>query len=52
MIQRVETYENGVLVYVENVEVQDPPPNNDVLNLVASMTPEQIEELKSLLGIQ
>lgn len=51
MIQRVETYENGVLVHVENVEVPDPPPTNDVLNVVASMTPEQIEQLKNLLGI-
>ena len=52
MIQRVETWENGVLVLVEEVEIPDPPANSDVLNAVASMTPEEIEQLRQLLGLQ
>lgn len=52
MIQRVETYENGILVLVENVEVPDPLPNNDVLSAVASMTPEQLDQLRQILGLQ
>lgn len=52
MIQRIETWENGVLISVEEVEIPDPPANSDVLNAVASMTPEEIEQLRQLLGLQ
>lgn len=52
MIQKVETYENGILISVEEVEVPDPPANNDVLAAVASMTPEQLDQLRQILGLQ
>ena len=52
MIQRVETWDSGVLVSVEEIEIPDPPANSDVLNAVASMSPEEIEQLRQLLGLQ
>ena len=51
MIQRVETWDNGVLIEVEEIEVPDPPANSDVLAAVASMTPEEIQQLRELLGL-
>lgn len=52
MIQRIETWDSGVLVSVEEIEIPDPPANSDVLNAVASMSPEEIEQLRQLLGLQ
>lgn len=51
MIQNVETYENGVLISVEEVEIPDPPLNSDILSAIASMTPEELAQLKALLGV-
>jgi hypothetical protein len=52
MIQRIETWQNGILIDVEEIDIPDPPANSDILNAVASMTPEELEQLRSILGIQ
>lgn len=52
MIQRIETWDNGVLIEVQEIDIPDPPANSDVLNAVASMTPEELDQLRSILGIQ
>ena len=51
MIQRIETWENGILLSVEEVEVPDPPANNDIISAVSSMTPEELDALRQILGI-
>jgi predicted ATP-grasp superfamily ATP-dependent carboligase len=51
MIQIVETWKDGLLVLTEEVEVPDPAANSDVISAVASMTPEEIDQLKQLLGL-
>lgn len=51
MIQRIETWENGILILVEEIEISNPPANSDVLNAVSSMTPEEIDQLRQLLGL-
>ena len=51
MIQRIETWENGTLISVEEVEVPDPPANNDILSAVESMSPEELDALRKILGL-
>jgi hypothetical protein len=52
VIQRIETWDNGTLIEVQEIEIPNPPANSDVLNAVASMTPEELDQLRSILGIQ
>jgi hypothetical protein len=52
MIKRVDTYDNGVLINTEYVDVPDEENHSDIIAAIESMTPEQLEALRNLLGLQ
>ena len=52
MIKIVDTYDNGVLINTEYIEVPDEENVSDIISAVESMTPEQLEALRNLLGLQ
>jgi hypothetical protein len=52
MIQTVETYENGVLISTEQIEVPDlPDDTSNITAVIDAMTPAQLDAMRNLLGL-